>query len=214
MKAIYVITLTLMLGACGQPQPGNTAVFLLVDTSGTYTEELNKAHAATAAELNAKFAADAAPTHQRTHTHRAHGPGAASRRARAERVARRHVVEAREAAPRLPAVGQVPEDDGHVRRQEGPLRRARGAVRRAPRQAPRRVRLEGRPPPLVDGDAPRHGRAPLAVPAPQRQVELRRHEHEILVVRDVAPQRPDGVASEKAGRSGDEDLHGPTSTSV
>ena len=45
MKAIYVITLTLMLGACGQPQPGNTAVFLLVDTSGTYTEELNKAQA-------------------------------------------------------------------------------------------------------------------------------------------------------------------------
>ena len=44
MKKLILISAMLMLQtACGQPAPGNQAVFLLVDTSGTYTEEINKA---------------------------------------------------------------------------------------------------------------------------------------------------------------------------
>ena len=46
----------------------------------------------------------------------------------------------------------------------------------------------------------------------RRRLRRRSHHHSDIV--SVAPQRPDGVAPEKAGRSGDEDLHGPTSTSV
>lgn len=42
-KRLLMITLAVVLSACGQPTPTNKAVFLLVDTSGTYTEELNKA---------------------------------------------------------------------------------------------------------------------------------------------------------------------------
>ena len=43
LVSLVLTTLALTLSACGQPQPTNKAVFLLVDTSGTYTEELNKA---------------------------------------------------------------------------------------------------------------------------------------------------------------------------
>ena len=46
MKALTSITtllLTLALSACGQPAQSQRAVYLLVDTSGTYTEELGKA---------------------------------------------------------------------------------------------------------------------------------------------------------------------------
>ncbi|MEE2732626.1 MAG: VWA domain-containing protein [Pseudomonadota bacterium] len=43
LVSLALATLALTLSACGQPQPTNKAVFLLVDTSGTYTEELNKA---------------------------------------------------------------------------------------------------------------------------------------------------------------------------
>ena len=44
MKALLLtLFLSLTLVACGQPTPTNKAVYLLIDTSGTYTEELNKA---------------------------------------------------------------------------------------------------------------------------------------------------------------------------
>lgn len=42
-KLIVSITLAVVLVACGQPTPKNRAVYLLIDTSGTYTEELTKA---------------------------------------------------------------------------------------------------------------------------------------------------------------------------
>ncbi|WP_317930562.1 VWA domain-containing protein [Halioxenophilus sp. WMMB6] len=42
-KLLLTGALTLMLAACGQQAPSHQAVYLLVDTSGTYTEELNKA---------------------------------------------------------------------------------------------------------------------------------------------------------------------------
>ncbi|MDX1692470.1 MAG: VWA domain-containing protein [Ketobacteraceae bacterium] len=42
-KLITLFILILGLSACGQTQPGNKAVYLLIDTSGTYTEELRKA---------------------------------------------------------------------------------------------------------------------------------------------------------------------------
>ncbi len=40
---ILTIFLSFTLAACGQPQYTNRAVYLLIDTSGTYTEELSKA---------------------------------------------------------------------------------------------------------------------------------------------------------------------------
>jgi len=44
MKKLVLISAMIAVRAgCGQPAPGNQAVFLLVDTSGTYTEEINKA---------------------------------------------------------------------------------------------------------------------------------------------------------------------------
>lgn len=44
MKCILLtIIAALTLTACDQPKPTNKAVYLLVDTSGTYTEELSKA---------------------------------------------------------------------------------------------------------------------------------------------------------------------------
>lgn len=44
MKALFpILLLCLTLVACGQPKPTNKAVYLLIDTSGTYTEELTKA---------------------------------------------------------------------------------------------------------------------------------------------------------------------------
>ncbi len=44
MKQRLTVFMTiLMLAACGQPNANNTAVYLLLDTSGTYTEELDKA---------------------------------------------------------------------------------------------------------------------------------------------------------------------------
>jgi hypothetical protein len=39
LSAVFVVT------ACGSPKPGNRAVYLLLDTSGTYTNELAKAQA-------------------------------------------------------------------------------------------------------------------------------------------------------------------------
>ena len=56
--------------------------------------------------------------------------------------------------------------------------------------------------------------AAVDVHALEERCRLGRRSHHHSDVVSVAPQRPDGVASEKAGRSGDEDLHGPTSTSV
>lgn len=49
MKSM-TLTLIALLGllglvACSKPQPNNRAVFMLLDTSGTYTNELNKAQA-------------------------------------------------------------------------------------------------------------------------------------------------------------------------
>lgn len=42
-KLSCILILSVMLAACGQSTPKNRAVYLLVDTSGTYTEELSKA---------------------------------------------------------------------------------------------------------------------------------------------------------------------------
>lgn len=42
---LLTLILALTLAACGQPRPASKAVYLLVDTSGTYTEELGKAQA-------------------------------------------------------------------------------------------------------------------------------------------------------------------------
>ncbi len=44
-SALLVCALTLLITGCGQTQPKNRAVFFLIDTSGTYTEELDKAQA-------------------------------------------------------------------------------------------------------------------------------------------------------------------------
>jgi hypothetical protein len=43
MKYLLVIGLTILVSACDRGPSGRQAVFLLVDTSGTYTEELGKA---------------------------------------------------------------------------------------------------------------------------------------------------------------------------
>lgn len=44
MKTVMMtLVLVLALTACGQSTPNNKAVYLLIDTSGTYTEELGKA---------------------------------------------------------------------------------------------------------------------------------------------------------------------------
>jgi hypothetical protein len=44
MKNLFLVTLCLVLVSCSSDvTPGNTGVFMLVDTSGTYTEELDKA---------------------------------------------------------------------------------------------------------------------------------------------------------------------------
>lgn len=43
MKRLLVILSTLWLAACGEPVVHNRGVYMLVDTSGTYTEELDKA---------------------------------------------------------------------------------------------------------------------------------------------------------------------------
>ena len=42
-KLVLISAMIAVLAGCGPPAPGNQAVFLLVDTSGTYTEEINKA---------------------------------------------------------------------------------------------------------------------------------------------------------------------------
>lgn len=39
------LPLSLLLGGCGEQAPQNKAAYLLIDTSGTYTQELNKAQA-------------------------------------------------------------------------------------------------------------------------------------------------------------------------
>ena len=44
MKTSFLITACILLVSCsGESKPRNTGVFMLVDTSGTYAEELNKA---------------------------------------------------------------------------------------------------------------------------------------------------------------------------
>ena len=42
-----LLPLTLALSGCGDEKPRNNAVFMLIDTSGTYTQELTKAQAIT-----------------------------------------------------------------------------------------------------------------------------------------------------------------------
>ncbi|WP_428240717.1 VWA domain-containing protein [Gynuella sp.] len=44
-KLMISLGISLALMSCSQPMPTNKAVYLLIDTSGTYTEELNKAQA-------------------------------------------------------------------------------------------------------------------------------------------------------------------------
>ena len=43
MKAFILALTALMIGGCSPTAPRNTGVYLLLDTSGTYNEELNKA---------------------------------------------------------------------------------------------------------------------------------------------------------------------------
>ena len=64
------------------------------------------------------------------------------------------------------------------------------------------------------GDVAGDDLAAVDVHALEECCRLRRRSHHHSDIVSVAPQRPDGVAPEKAGRSGDEDLHCPTSTSV
>ena len=64
------------------------------------------------------------------------------------------------------------------------------------------------------GDVAGDDLAAVDVHALEERRRLRRRSHHHSDIVSVAPQRPDGVAPEKAGRSGDEDLHCPTSTSV
>ncbi len=40
---VFLLGSTVLLSSCGQSRPSNRAVYLLLDTSGTYTEELQKA---------------------------------------------------------------------------------------------------------------------------------------------------------------------------
>jgi hypothetical protein len=42
-KIVSVFLWVVLLAGCSEPAPGNRAVYLLMDTSGTYTEELKKA---------------------------------------------------------------------------------------------------------------------------------------------------------------------------
>jgi hypothetical protein len=42
-RLIYLTVSVLLVGACSDPGPRNTGVYLLLDTSGTYTEQLDKA---------------------------------------------------------------------------------------------------------------------------------------------------------------------------
>lgn len=43
MKAFNLLACCLLLAACGQSQSNNTGVYMLVDTSGTYRDEIKKA---------------------------------------------------------------------------------------------------------------------------------------------------------------------------
>ena len=43
-KILLTILVAMTLAACSLPQSDSKAVFLLLDTSGTYTEEMSKAH--------------------------------------------------------------------------------------------------------------------------------------------------------------------------
>ena len=43
MKLLSVIATALLLASCGASQPNNAGVYMLVDTSGTYREEIQKA---------------------------------------------------------------------------------------------------------------------------------------------------------------------------
>ena len=43
MKQLVAVGLCLLLGSCGEPVARNQGVYMLIDTSGTYTEELDKA---------------------------------------------------------------------------------------------------------------------------------------------------------------------------
>ena len=42
---IFIIGVSFVISGCGKSKPNNRAVYFLIDTSGTYTEELNKAQA-------------------------------------------------------------------------------------------------------------------------------------------------------------------------
>lgn len=43
MKQLVAVGLCVLLGSCGEPVARNQGVYMLIDTSGTYTEELDKA---------------------------------------------------------------------------------------------------------------------------------------------------------------------------
>ena len=43
MRAIFIALVAALLPGCNAPTTANRAVYLLLDTSGTYTEELDKA---------------------------------------------------------------------------------------------------------------------------------------------------------------------------
>jgi hypothetical protein len=43
MKTVSLITICVLLASCSPPSANNSGVYMLIDTSGTYREELNKA---------------------------------------------------------------------------------------------------------------------------------------------------------------------------
>ncbi len=43
MKKLITLSIFLLLSACGEPVARNQGIYMLIDTSGTYTEELDKA---------------------------------------------------------------------------------------------------------------------------------------------------------------------------
>ena len=43
MKSLSIVSLCILLASCSPPQASNSGVYMLVDTSGTYAEEIDKA---------------------------------------------------------------------------------------------------------------------------------------------------------------------------
>jgi len=43
MKSLYLLTCCLLLASCTPPQASNSGVYMLIDTSGTYAQEITKA---------------------------------------------------------------------------------------------------------------------------------------------------------------------------